>query len=177
MRTAIYPGSFDPATYGHLNVAFRAASLFDKLVFAVAVNSSKNTLFSLEEREQMIRDSVAHTAAEKNIDGSNIEVTHFTGLLANFVMKYEKPVIIRGLRAVSDFEYEYQMALMNKYQNFQVETVFLVTSLKYSFLSSSQVKEIARHNGDYRKLVAPPVYDRLWARFNPAAAAADQKAE
>jgi len=166
MRTAIYAGSFDPVTYGHLNVALRAASLFDRLIFAVAVNSSKNGLFTLEEREEMVIDSIDYYSKERKTDAGNIEVTRFTGLLANFAMKYENPVLIRGLRAVSDFEYEYQMALMNKYQNFKVETVFLITSLKYSFLSSSIVKEIAKHNGDYRKLVAPPVYEKLWSKFN-----------
>ncbi len=166
MRTAIYAGSFDPVTYGHLNVALRAASLFDKLVFAVAVNSSKNGLFTLEEREEMIRDSIEYYSKERKTDAANIEVTRFTGLLVDFAMKYENPVLVRGLRAVSDFEFEYQMALMNKYQNFKVETVFLITSLKYSFLSSSIVKEIAKHNGDYRKLVTPPVYEKLWSKFN-----------
>jgi len=168
MRTAIYPGSFDPITNGHLNVAFRAASLFDKLVFAVAINSNKKIFFDLAERVELIKQSVKHYAEEKNMESANIEVTQFDGLLTNFVMKFEKPVLIRGLRAVSDFEYEYQMALMNKYQNYQVETVFLITSLRYSFLSSSIIKEIARHNGDYRKLVPPPVYEKLWAKFNPS---------
>ncbi|HNY13075.1 MAG TPA: pantetheine-phosphate adenylyltransferase [Candidatus Wallbacteria bacterium] len=166
MRTAIYAGSFDPVTYGHLNVALRAASLFDKLVFAVAINSSKTSFFTLEEREEMARESIEYYSTKRKTDATNIEVTSFTGLLANFAMKYENPVLVRGLRAVSDFEFEYQMALLNKYQNFQVETVFLITSLKYSFLSSSIVKEIAKHNGDYRKLVAPPVYEKLWSKFN-----------
>lgn len=166
MTTAIYPGSYDPVTYGHLNIAFRAASLFDKVVFALAINSSKKCLFTLEERLDMIRQGIAHYAREKNLNDSNIEVAQFDGLLANFVMKFEKPAIIRGLRAVTDFEYEYQMALMNRYQNYQVDTLFLIASLRYSFLSSSIIKEIARHNGDYKKLVPPYVYDRLWEKFN-----------
>ncbi|MEZ7892641.1 MAG: pantetheine-phosphate adenylyltransferase [Candidatus Wallbacteria bacterium] len=174
MRTAIYPGSFDPITCGHLNVAFRAASLFDKLIFTVAINSSKKSLFTLDERVEMISKSVEHYAQEKNMDSSNIEVARFDGLLANFALKYERPVIIRGLRAVSDFEYEYQMALMNRYQNYQMETVFLITSLRYSFLSSSIIKEIAKHNGDYRKLVTPFVYDKLWNKFNQISEEAGQ---
>jgi pantetheine-phosphate adenylyltransferase len=166
MTTAIYPGSYDPVTYGHLNITFRAASLFDKVVLALAINSNKKCFFSLEERLEMIKSGVAHYAKEKNLNGANIEVAQFDGLLANFVTKFEKPLIIRGLRAVTDFEYEYQMALMNRYQNYQVDTMFLIASLRYSFLSSSIVKEIARHNGDYKKLVPPYVYDRLWEKFN-----------
>ncbi len=166
MTTAIYPGSYDPVTYGHLNITFRAASLFDKVVLALAINSNKKCLFSLDERLDMIKHGVAHYAKEKNLNDANIEVAQFDGLLANFVTKFEKPVIIRGLRAVTDFEYEYQMALMNRYQNYQVDTMFLIASLRYSFLSSSIVKEIARHNGDYKKLVPPFVYDRLWEKFN-----------
>ncbi len=166
MTTAIYPGSYDPVTYGHLNITFRAASLFDKVVLALAINSNKKCLFSLEERLDMIKSGVAHYAKEKNLNGTNIEVAQFDGLLANFVTKFEKPVIIRGLRAVTDFEFEYQMALMNRYQNYQVDTMFLIASLRYSFLSSSIIKEIARHNGDYKKLVPPYVYDRLWEKFN-----------
>lgn len=166
MTTAIYPGSYDPVTYGHLNITFRAASLFDKVVLALAINSNKKCLFSLEERLDMIKSGVAHYAKEKNLNGANIEVAQFDGLLANFVTKFEKPVIIRGLRAVTDFEFEYQMALMNRYQNYQVDTMFLIASLRYSFLSSSIIKEIARHNGDYKKLVPPYVYDRLWEKFN-----------
>lgn len=166
MTTAIYPGSYDPITYGHLNITFRAASLFDKVVLALAINSSKKCLFSLDERLDMIKHGVAHYAKEKNLSGANIHVAQFDGLLANFVTKFEKPVIIRGLRAVTDFEYEYQMALMNRYQNYQVDTIFLIASLRYSFLSSSIIKEIARHNGDYKKLVPPYVYGRLWEKFN-----------
>jgi len=166
MTTAIYPGSYDPITYGHINIAFRASALFEKVIFALAINSSKKYLFTLEERLEMIKNGIAHYAREKNLSDANIEVCQFDGLLANFVMKFERPVIVRGLRAVTDFEFEYQMALMNRYQNYQVDTLFLIASLRYSFLSSSIIKEIARHNGDYKKLVPPFVYDRLWEKFN-----------
>jgi pantetheine-phosphate adenylyltransferase len=148
-RLAIYPGSFDPPTLGHLDVVERAASLFDEIVVGVGVNSSKTPLLSAEQRIQALRESTAHL--------SNVRIGSFSGLLINFAHEQGATAIVRGLRATADFEYEFQMAMVNRRLNSQVETVFLMTRWEYSYLSSSIVKEVATLGGDYRAMVPAPV--------------------
>jgi pantetheine-phosphate adenylyltransferase len=149
MRTVVYPGSFDPLTNGHLDVAQRAARLFDQVIIAVAGNESKNPLFTLEERRQMVIEAV------KGL--SNVRVDTFDGLLVQYVEAQGAEAIIRGLRAVSDFEFEFQLALMNRNLNQRVETIFMMPKDTYTFLSSRIVKEIARLGGDVGAFVPPGV--------------------
>lgn len=149
MKIAVYPGSFDPFTNGHLDILKRAATLFDHVIVGVLVNKSKNCLFSPEERVDMIVEAV------KDIE--NIRVMHFNGLLVDFCNKIGAKAVIRGLRAVSDYEYEVQMFAANYHLEPSVETVFLMSQPKYSFLSSSVVKEIAHYNGDIKEMVPPSV--------------------
>lgn len=157
-RYAIYPGTFDPITYGHLDIIQRATPLFDKVFVTLALNSDKNPLFSTAERLEMIRESV------KGING--VEVTDFNGLLVSFAQTIGAKAIIRGLRAVSDFEYEFQIALMNRKLWQGIDTVFLMPDVKYTYLSSSIVREIARHGGNVDCFVTPDVADKLRARFS-----------
>ncbi|HHW02922.1 MAG TPA: pantetheine-phosphate adenylyltransferase [Thermoanaerobacterales bacterium] len=157
MNTAIYPGSFDPITYGHLDIIERSARFFDRLIVAVLSNPQKQPLFTAEERVDMIRDSVKHIP--------NIEVESFQGLLVDFARIKKARIIIKGLRAVSDFEYELQMALMNKKLDNDIETFFMMTSAKYSYLSSSVVKEVASFGGCIRDLVPSAVENRLRKKF------------
>jgi pantetheine-phosphate adenylyltransferase len=146
MRTAVYPGSFDPITNGHLDIIRRASRIYDKLIVGVLNNPNKKTpMFSVEERIEMIR-SVTE-------DIPNVEVDSFTGLLVDFAKANGAEVIVKGLRTVADFEYEFQMALLNKALNPEYETVFLMTDTKYSYISSSMVKELAGFNGDLTGLV------------------------
>lgn len=135
MRTAVYPGSFDPITNGHLDIIERASRIYDKVVVGVLNNSNKKPLFSVGERIELIKSVTGH------ID--NVEVDSFDGLLVDFVKSKEASVIVKGLRTVLDFEYEFQMALLNKALNPEYETVFLMTDTKYSYISSSMVKELA----------------------------------
>jgi pantetheine-phosphate adenylyltransferase len=158
MKIAIYPGSFDPITNGHLDLINRATHLFDKLIVAVTMNSEKPCLFSAEERLNLAKE--ATTGME------NITVVGFTGLLAHFVIEQKATVIIRGLRAVSDFEYEFQLALMNRQLASEVETVFLMPSLRYVYLSSSLVREVARNNGDISKHVPKCVEKKLIEKYS-----------
>ncbi|MDH5458633.1 MAG: pantetheine-phosphate adenylyltransferase [Nitrospinota bacterium] len=144
-RTAIYPGTFDPITFGHLDIMQRALSLCDRLIVAIALNPKKNPVFNSNERVRFIEQSV------KDLKG--IEVLPFDTLLTDFAELHQANIIIKGLRAVSDFEYELQMGLMNRNLNSKLETVFMIPSQEYSFLSSSFVKEIARHGGDISKMV------------------------
>ena len=145
MRTILYPGSFDPVTNGHLDVAFRAARIFDRVVIAVASNSEKKPLFTFEERRELLR----HACREHK----NIEISSFQGLLVDAVEEFNASAVIRGLRAVSDFEYEFQMALMNRTLNPHCETVFMMPSPEYSFVSSRMIKEIAARGGDISAFV------------------------
>jgi pantetheine-phosphate adenylyltransferase len=161
MRTAIYPGSFDPITNGHLDLVQRAAKLFDRVIVAVAVNEGKNPLFTLPERMEMVKTSLQ--AIPK------AEADSFDGLLVDYVEKQGGQAIIRGLRAVSDFEFEFQLALMNRKLNERVETIFMMPKASYTFLSSRIVKEIARLGGDVGCFVPEPVRQALAAKFKPQA--------
>lgn len=144
---AVYPGSFDPVTNGHLDIIKRASRIFEKVYVAVLVNSSKTPMFTAEERADMLNRSV------KAMGLKNVEICIFSGLLVDFISERGANVIIKGLRAVSDFEYEFQMALMNHKLLREVETLFMMTSNKYSYLSSSIVKEVARYGGNLNGLV------------------------
>lgn len=154
---AIYPGSFDPVTNGHLDIIIRGAKLFDELRVAVLDNVSKTPLFNSNERIEMIKENVK--------EYENIIVEPFNGLLINYAKKVNADVIIRGLRAVSDYEYELQMALANKKLFDQIETIFLVSNSKYSYLSSSLVKEIAHFNGNLQDFVPKNVIVKLVEKF------------
>lgn len=140
MRTAICPGSYDPITLGHLNVIRRATHLFDKVIICVGVNAGKNPLFTLEERMNQIRRVTARFP--------NVEVESWDGLQVDFASRYENPVLVRGLRTLTDFEYEFQMEMFNKRLNKDVETIFLAAAEKYTYLSSSAVRELALYGAD-----------------------------
>jgi pantetheine-phosphate adenylyltransferase len=156
----IYPGTFDPITNGHSDIIQRAAKMLDKLVIGVAVNAGKGPIFSLEERLEL----VAHEIAELNGNGHNIEVVGFQNLLTHFAQEQGARVIIRGLRAVSDFDYEFQMASMNAKLAPDIETVCLMASDRHQFIASRLVKEIAMLDGDVSQFVSPYIRDRLTAR-------------
>ena len=159
MRTAIYPGSFDPLTNGHLDVIQRATKLFDKVIVAVAKSDSKNPLFTLQERVQMVAGAIKHLPT--------VQADSFDGLLVNYVQKRSAQAVIRGLRAVSDFEFEFQMALMNRKLNEQIETIFMMPKDTYTFLSSRIVKEIARLGGDVSTFVPAHVQAALAEKLTP----------
>ena len=148
MKRAIYPGSFDPVTYGHIDIIERAADIFDELIVAVLDNKAKSPLFSVNERVNILKEVL------KDID--NVKILSYEGLLVDFAMANEANVIVRGLRAVTDFEYELQMAQTNNVLNRSVDTMFLTTKLEYAYLSSSTVKEVASYGGDISKFV--PAY-------------------
>ena len=161
-RCGVYPGTFDPPTNGHHDIISRATRVVDRLIIAVAVNAGKEPLFSLEERVAMIEEEVLAIRAET---GSEIEVRPFDNLLTEFVTSVGATVIIRGLRAVSDFEYEFQMAGMNARLNPAVETVFLMASDRHQFISSRFVKEIGRMGGEVSHFVSPHIRQRMIGRF------------
>ena len=152
----IYPGSFDPFHNGHLDVVRRASRIFDQVVVAVARNESKQPLFSVEERTRLVRESIR--------DIPNVEADAFEGLLVDYVMRRQACAVLRGLRAVSDFEFEFQLALMNRRLNEQVETLFMTPKDTYTFLSSRMVKEISRLGGDVAPFVPPAVVAALGSR-------------
>jgi pantetheine-phosphate adenylyltransferase len=156
-RIAIYPGSFDPPTRGHEDLVRRSLALCDRLIVAVATNVAKEALFSVEERLEMLRAAVG--------DDSRIVFATFDGLLAAYAKRTGATMVVRGLRAVSDFEYEFQMALMNRQLHPSLETVFLVPAVDLTYLSSSLVREVARFGGDVRSLVHPAVATALERRF------------
>jgi pantetheine-phosphate adenylyltransferase len=149
MKIAIYPGSFDPVTYGHLDILERALKLFDKVTIAVAKNSAKNPLFSEDERVDLLK------AATRTM--KNVEVASFQGLLVEYVKEKKATAVVRGLRAMTDFEYELQLALMNRKLDEHMETIFLMPNEKYTYLSSNVVREIARLGGDVSTFVPPVV--------------------
>ncbi|MDR7315895.1 pantetheine-phosphate adenylyltransferase [Brevibacillus nitrificans] len=158
MNIAVCSGSFDPVTYGHLDIISRGAKVFDKVIVAVLINAKKKSLFSVEERVDLLRQVTAEM--------DNVEVDSFDGLLIDYMKKRNAQVIIRGLRAVSDFEYEMQVASMNKKLNENVETFFMMTSHQYSYLSSSIVKEVASYKASVKDLVPPVVEQALLAKMN-----------
>ena len=158
MRRAIYPGSFDPVTFGHQDIIERSSAIFDELIVGVLNNSAKNSLFSLDERVSMLR--------ELTKDIPNVKVDSFDGLLVDYMKTCGATIIVRGLRAVTDFEYELQIAQTNHVENPEVETVFLTTNLKYSYLSSSVVREFAAYGGDISKFVPENVRKRVFEKFN-----------
>ncbi len=162
MRTAIYPGSFDPLTNGHLDVIHRATKLFDRVVVAVAKSENKNPLFSLQERVEMVARAVKHLP--------QVEAEGFEGLLIQYVERRSAQAIVRGLRAVSDFEFEFQLALINRKLNERIETIFMMPKDTYTFLSSRMVKEIASLGGDVSAFVPAHVRTALTAKFVPAPA-------
>lgn len=157
LRICIYPGSFDPVTNGHIDIVQRASKFFDKLIVAVLVNKNKNPYFSMEERVDFVKCATIH------ID--NVDVYGFSGLLTDFMRQVGATTIIKGLRAVSDFEYELQMALLNKNQDPNIDTFFMMTNLNYLFLSSSSVKELARFGGNINGLVPDCIKDKVYNRL------------
>ena len=156
MRIAIYPGSFDPVTLGHLDIIRRASGLFDRLIVAVMHNQNKKPMFSVEERKEMLRRTTA--------DLPNVEIESFGGLLADYAHSQTACVLVKGLRAVSDFEYEFQMALANRKLNAELDTVFLMTSSEYMYLSSSVVKDIAVHGGSVAGFVPDEIVQDIVRR-------------
>lgn len=157
MRSVVYPGTFDPVTNGHTDLICRASRLFDRVVVAVAADTSKAPVFDLQQRVELIRRVVAHL--------EHVEVVAFSGLLVEFARGLGVPVIVRGLRAVSDFEFEFQLAGMNRRMAPDIETLFLTPAEKYAYISSSLVREIARLKGDVSAFVSPEVHAALRERF------------
>ena len=157
-KTAIYPGSFDPCTFGHLDVIERASKLFDKLIILVAVNSNKNAEFTLEERSDHIREICK--------DMPNVQVEYIEGLLVEAVNKYQACAVVRGLRSISDFEYEIHMAMINRDLNPKCETVFLMPSPETSFVSSRMIREVAKLGGDINKFVPKVIAQALKEKYN-----------
>jgi pantetheine-phosphate adenylyltransferase len=160
MRTGIYPGSFDPITNGHLDVLQRAASLFDELIIAIARDNAKSSLFTMDERVQMIEQTVRDNGL------TNVRVLPFEGLLVKFAREHNAQAVVRGLRAISDFEFEFQMALMNRKLDHRVETIFLTPREELTYISSRIVKEIARLGGDVTTFVPANVVSSLKAKLN-----------
>jgi pantetheine-phosphate adenylyltransferase len=157
MRHCIYPGTFDPITYGHLDVLNRAAKLFDQVTVAIAHNAGKSPVFSAEERLEMIRPNI--------VDLPNVTVTTFDGLLVDFALEQKAMAIIRGLRALSDFEFEFNMALMNRHLQSTIETIFVMPNESYSYTSSNLVKQVARYGGDVGHFVPANVAEAMKNRF------------
>ncbi|MFY9343271.1 MAG: pantetheine-phosphate adenylyltransferase [Planctomycetota bacterium] len=163
MVSALYPGSFDPVTRGHLDLVERALPLFDRLTVAVAINSQKASTFTPDERVQMLQEVLPKDR--------RLSVTTFRGLVVDFCQKQGIGAVLRGVRTVSDFEYEYQMALTNRHLQPAIETVFVMPSVQYSYVSSSLIREIVRNGGDVSSFLPPPVERRLRERLHPPASA------
>ncbi|UCF90005.1 MAG: pantetheine-phosphate adenylyltransferase [Desulfobacterales bacterium] len=156
-RIAIYPGSFDPVTNGHLDIVERGLKIFDKIIVAILHNPCKKALFSIQERKEMLADCLKQFP--------NVEIDTFDGLLVDYAAKRQAQGILRGLRALSDFDYEFQMALMNRRMNREIQTVFLMTGLRWIFTSSSIIKEAAQFGGDINGMVPPMVGRKLKEKF------------
>jgi pantetheine-phosphate adenylyltransferase len=157
MRIAVYPGSFDPLTNGHLDIIRRSTRLFDRLLVAVLENEGKSPLFTVAERKELIARCVSGIAG--------VEVHSFSGLLVDFMQRHDAGAVVRGIRAVSDYEYELQMALMNRELNANVETIFMIPAVEFTYVSSRLVKEVFRLGGDVARLVPAPVLESLRARL------------
>ena len=158
MKRAIYPGSFDPLTFGHLDMIERSSKIVDELYVSVLRNSAKNPLFSTDERVSMIEEMTSHLP--------NVKVTAFDGLLVDYAGKIGANTIVRGLRAVTDFEYELQISQTNRIVNPDIDTIFLTTSLQYAYLSSTIVKEVASYNGDISKFVPEGIARKVYEKYN-----------
>jgi pantetheine-phosphate adenylyltransferase len=161
-KIAIYPGTFDPVTFGHIDIMKRASEMFDELIIAVAKSSNKATLFTSSERMDLLT-----TVIKNEKFRCPVQIESFSGLLVRYAQKVKATTLVRGLRAISDFEYEFQMALMNRHQAPKIETVFLMPDEKYVYLSSSLVKEIARLGGDLKSFLPLPVLTRLTKKLSP----------
>ncbi|MEY8390745.1 pantetheine-phosphate adenylyltransferase [Lachnospiraceae bacterium] len=157
MKRAIYPGSFDPVTFGHIDMIERSAKIVDELVVAVLNNSAKNPLFSVKERVSMLEEITSHLP--------NVKITFFDGLLIDYARKIDAAIIIRGLRAITDFEYELQLAQTNRIVDSRVDTIFLTTSLEYAYLSSTIVKEVASYGGDISHFVPEQLMERIYQKY------------
>ena len=157
-KRAIYPGTFDPITNGHIDIVTRAAAMFDELILAIAASPSKKPMFSLDERVALAKQATAHL--------QNVTVVGFSDLMANFARDQQATILIRGLRAVADFEYEMQLAHMNRHLMPDLESVYLMPSKEWSFISSSLVKEVARHQGDVAHFLPQPVHQALLDKLN-----------
>lgn len=158
MKVAVYPGSFDPVTNGHIDIIKRSAAIFDKVIVGVLQNNSKTPLFTTEERISFLKESVGEL--------ENVEVDSFSGLLVDFLSLKNAKIIIKGLRSVTDFEYEFQMALLNKCLSNEAETFFMMTNSKFSYLSSSMVREVAKFGGNVEEFVPKCVNDALKIKLN-----------
>ena len=158
-KTAIYPGSFDPVTNGHIDIIKRGLILFDKIIVTILENPAKKSLFTINERIELLKASL------KDIENGNIEIASYGGLLVDYAVKRDAQAILRGMRAVSDFDYEFQMALMNRKLNRDVQTVFLMTGLRWIFTSSSIIKEAVQFGGDIQSMVPPVVYTELKKKY------------
>ncbi|MBY0449178.1 MAG: pantetheine-phosphate adenylyltransferase [Cyanobacteria bacterium] len=157
-QTAIYPGTFDPITLGHVDIVTRASRLYSRVILAIVRSPNKQTYLTLDERIDLAQASLAHL--------KNVEIEPFDGLIVNFAQQHQAPVLIRGLRATSDFEYEFMMSQMNKMLNPQIETMFMMAGLDYQFLSSSLVKEVSSLGGDVSRLVPSEVFRHLEFKLN-----------
>lgn len=157
MRIAVYPGSFDPITNGHLDIIKRASKLYDKVIVGVLDNASKSPVFSVQERKEMIDEAI--------MGMDNVSCDVFSGLLVDFAKQNKASVILKGLRTVADFEYEFQMALLNKALNPEYETVFMMTNSQYSYISSSMVKEVAKYQGELEGFVPSCIVNKISKKF------------